>query len=162
MTVNLPANLDMDDFPLMIKAKMNPEGLRTEIEASYKELRSRTNAFAHKLAVKVRGREYADEARDDPAKRYTICFEDPSSFPESPVSDSLTSLLEAADTSTPDTESREKDVIQDTAKAKARAKARALAELKLEEMEARELQVQMKIKRIEAKRELLELDEDDD
>ena len=108
----------------------------------------------------MRGREYADEARDDPAKRYTICFEDLSSFLESPVSDSLTSLLEAADTSTPDTESREKDVIQDTAKAK--AKARALAEPKLEEMEARELQVQMKIKRIEAKRELLELGEDDD
>lgn len=112
------------------------------------------------MVLKVRGREYADEARNDPPKRYTICFEDQSSSSESTVSDSSACPVQATDVSTPNKDSRENNCAQETAKA--RAKARALAELKLEEMEGRELQMQMKIKRVEAKRELLELDVEDD
>ena len=43
----------MDDFPLMVKTKMNYQQFHTEIETTYGELRSRANEFAHKMAIQA-------------------------------------------------------------------------------------------------------------
>jgi hypothetical protein len=138
---------------------MNYQEFHSEIDATYTELRSRTNELAHKMAMLARGQEYIDQVILDPSKKFVICpddyryasrprFSGPSTYSD-PNENKLASPVGEHGT----------EFTQHTTKVKARA--RALAELKLEEMDVREQHIQLKFERIQAKRELLELDTDE-
>ena len=157
----------------MVKAKMNYQSLCTEIEATYTELRFRTNNYAHDMAVRALGQEYIDRARSDPSQKFIICSDDycytsRMRFPDQPAN--VHQNTDAQTSPARECEAETVDVVQDTVEpdtaafalhtTKARAKARALAELKLEEMDVREQQMQLKLDKIQAKRDLLELNED--
>jgi hypothetical protein len=150
----------MEEFPLMVKAEMTPRDLRAEIEATYGELRAKTNDIAHAMAVTEIGKKYVDEVRDNPSKKYVICPDESAAAAKSSIAH-LGSPATRQDTNAPAPSTGERSIgfAQDTEDA--RAKARALAELRLEEMDVREQQMQLKLERIQARRELLELGTDE-
>ena len=138
---------------------MNYQEFHTEIDATYRELRFRTNELAHKMATQVHVQDYIDQVAIDPSRKYAICSDNYSYTPRPRISGPVAPNQPNKNGPASPANERGEQFMQHAAKVK--AKARALAELRLEEMDVREQHIQLKLGRIQAKREILELDADE-
>ena len=144
-----------DKFPLILKAKKLIPEFSTELDGTYNDLKDKANDLAHELAVEHLGKSYVEQVRSDPAKKYIICPPDATPTPAVQRPE-LLQAQPAADTPVSQSPEQRADEFVEISR-RARAKARVTAELKLEEMEAQEMLLQVRIEKIKARRELLEL-----